>query len=158
MVILAPGDFPSIYALAEIGTDLLRKIGMAVDLQVLDWGTVVQRRTSKLPPDQRGWNIFFTYLQGPNEFSPAAHLGIRANGDKAWFGWPSDPQLETLRQDWLAAADLAAQQRVCREIQEEVWRFVPYIPLGQYFLPTAYRRDLEGVREGFAQFYDIRLG
>lgn len=158
VVVLAPGDFPSIYALAEIGADLLRKIGMDVDLQVLDWGTVVQRRTSKLPPDQRGWNIFFTYLQGPNEFSPAAHLGIRANGDKAWFGWPNDPKLEALRQGWFAATDLAAQQRLCREIQEEVWRFVPYIPLGQYFLPTAYRRDLKGVREGFAQFYDVQLG
>ncbi|MGO8916137.1 MAG: ABC transporter substrate-binding protein [Stellaceae bacterium] len=158
VVILAPGDFPSIYALAEIGADVLRKIGMNVDLQVLDWGTVVQRRTSKEPPSQRGWNIFFTYLQGPNEFSPAAHLGIRANGDKAWFGWPSDPKLEALRQDWFAAADLAAQQRLCRDIQEEVWRFVPYIPLGEYFQPTAYRGDLQGVREGFAQFYDVHLG
>ena len=55
---------------------------------------MVHRRTSKQPPDQRGWNSFFTYLQGVNEFSPAAHLGIRANGDKAWFGWPSDAKLE----------------------------------------------------------------
>jgi peptide/nickel transport system substrate-binding protein len=158
VVALAPADFPSIYALAQVGADLLQKIGMNVDLQALDWGTVVQRRTSKQPPDQHGWNIFFTYLQGPNEFSPAAHLGIRANGDKAWFGWPSDPPLEALRQAWFEALDLPAQQRLCREIQEEVWRFVPFIPLGQYFLPTAYRRGLAGVREGFAQFYDVRPG
>ena len=158
VVVLAPGDFPSIYALAEVGSDLLRKLGMTVDLQVLDWGTVVQRRTSKAPPDQRGWNIFFTYLQGPNEFSPAAHLGIRANGDKAWFGWPDDPKLEALRQDWFAATDLANQKRICRAIQDEAWRFVPFVPLGQYFLPTAYRRDLQGVREGFAQFYDVHFG
>lgn len=158
VVALAPADFPSIYALAQVGADALQKIGMNVDLQALDWGTVVQRRTSKQPPDQHGWNIFFTYLQGPNEFSPAAHLGIRANGDKAWFGWPSDPPLEALRQAWFEAPDLLAQQRLCREIQEEVWRFVPFIPLGQYFLPTAYRRGLAGVREGFAQFYDVRPG
>ena len=156
VVALAPGDYPAIYALAQVGADLLQKIGMNVDLQVLDWGTVVQRRTSKQPPDQRGWNIFFTYLQGPNEFSPAAHLGIRANGDKAWFGWPTDAKLEELRHAWFEASDLAAQQRICRDIQAEAWRFVPFIPLGQYFLPTAYRKGLAGVRGGFAQFYDVR--
>jgi peptide/nickel transport system substrate-binding protein len=35
---------------------------------------------------------------------------------------------------------------------------VPYIPLGQYFQPTAYRRRLVGMRRGFAQFYNIRQG
>ena len=64
---------PAINALAQIGADVLRKIGMTVDLQALDWGTVVQRRTSKQAPDKGGWNIFFTYLQGVNEFDPAAH-------------------------------------------------------------------------------------
>jgi peptide/nickel transport system substrate-binding protein len=156
VVALTPADFPAINALAQIGTDVLRKIGMTVDLQALDWGTVVQRRTSKQAPDKGGWNIFFTYLQGVNEFDPAAHLGIRANGERAWFGWPTDPALEALRQDWLAAADPATQQAICREIQQEAWRFVPYIPLGQYFQPTAYRRRLVGMRRGFAQFYNIR--
>ena len=156
VVALAPADFPSINALAQVGADVLRKIGMNVDLQSLDWGTVVQRRTSKQPPDKGGWHIFFTYLTGLNEFNPAAHLGLRANGDKAWFGWPSDAALEARRQDWFDAPDLAAQQRICRDIQAEAWRFVPFIPLGQYFQPTAYRRDLTGLREGFPQFYDVR--
>jgi peptide/nickel transport system substrate-binding protein len=156
VVVLAPADFPSINALAQIGADVLAKIGMTVDLQSLDWGTVVQRRTSKQPPDKGGWSVFFTYLTGVNEFSPAAHLGIRANGEKAWFGWPTDERLEALRQDWFATSDLAAQQRIGRDIQQEAWRFVPYIPLGQYFQPTAYRRDLAGLREGFPQFYTVR--
>ena len=29
---------------------------------------------------------------------------LRANGDKAWFGWPSDDKLEELRTQWLKAA------------------------------------------------------
>ena len=41
VVVLAPADFPSIYALAQVDADLLKKIGMTVDLQVMDWGTVV---------------------------------------------------------------------------------------------------------------------
>jgi peptide/nickel transport system substrate-binding protein len=156
VVVLAPADFPSINALAQIGADVLAKIGMKVELQSLDWGTVVQRRTSRQPPDKGGWNIFFTYLTGVNEFSPAAHLGIRANGDKAWFGWPTDERLEALRQDWFTTSDLAAQQRITVDVQQEAWRFVPYIPLGQYFQPTAYRRNLSDLRGGFPQFYTVR--
>jgi peptide/nickel transport system substrate-binding protein len=156
VIILAPVDFASIYPLAEVGADVLKKIGMNVDLQAMDWGTVVQRRASKEPPEKRGWNIFFTYLFGTNEFSPAAHLGLRANGEKAWFGWPSDPKLEELRSDWFAASDVAEQQRLCTAIQQEAFDFVPFVPLGQYFQPTALRRDLTGVRQGFAQFYDLR--
>ncbi len=158
VVLLAPADFPSIYPLAEVGADLLRKIGIDVDLQVMDWGTVVQRRASREPPEKRGWNIFFTYLTGTNEFSPAAHLGLRANGDKAWFGWPADAKLEQLREAWFAAADHSAQQRLCAAIQEEAWRFVPFAPLGEYFPPTAFRRGLDGVRPGFPQFYDLHFG
>ena len=156
VIILAPVDFASIYPLAEVGADLLKKVGMTVDLQAMDWGTVVQRRASKEPPEKRGWNIFFTYLFGTNEFSPAAHLGLRGNGEKAWFGWPSDPKLEELRRAWFAAGDVAEQQRLCAALQEEAWNFVPFVPLGQYFQPTALRRELTGVRQGFAQFYDLR--
>jgi peptide/nickel transport system substrate-binding protein len=156
VVLLAASDFPVISALAMVGGDLLKRIGFNVDYQSLDWGTVVQRRTSRQPPDKGGWNIFFTYLTGVNEFSPAAHLGIRANGDKAWFGWPTDERLEALRQDWFTTSDLAAQQRIAVDVQQEAWRFVPYIPLGQYFQPTAYRRDLSDLRGGFPQFYTVR--
>ena len=158
VVILAPADFPSIYPLAEVGADMLRQLGMNVDLQTMDWGTVVQRRASREPPDKRGWNIFFTYLTGTNEFSPAAHLGLRANGDKAWFGWPDDAKLEELREAWFVAPDLAAQQRLCAAMQEEAWRYVPFVPLGEYFQPTAFRQAVTGVRQGFAQFYDLTVG
>jgi peptide/nickel transport system substrate-binding protein len=157
VVILAPADFPSIYPLAEVGADMLRKIGMNVDLQTMDWGSVVQRRASREPPSKRGWNIFFTYLTGTNEFSPAAHLGLRANGDRAWFGWPDDPKLEELREAWFIAPGLAEQKRLCAAMQEEAWRYVPFVPLGEYFQPTAFRQALTGVRQGFAQFYDLTL-
>lgn len=45
IVILNPGDFPSIAPLGEVTADLLKRLGMNVDLQTMDWGTVGQRRT-----------------------------------------------------------------------------------------------------------------
>jgi peptide/nickel transport system substrate-binding protein len=155
VVLLNPSDYPSTSALAVVAADVMKKVGFNVDLQTTDWGTVVQRRASRQPPDRGGWNVFFTYLNGTNNLDPASQLGIRGNGDKAWFGWPTAPKLEALRDAWFAAPDLAAQKQICEQIQLQFWQDVPYIPLGAFYQPTAYDRTLKGVRMGFPQFYNI---
>jgi peptide/nickel transport system substrate-binding protein len=157
IVLLAPPDQPDTYAPALVTADALRKVGMNVDFQSMDWGTVVQRRASKQPPDKGGWNIFYTYLNGTNNFDPASQLGIRGNGDKAWFGWPTAPKLEALRAQWFAAKTLAEQQLICRDLQLQFWQDVPYIPLGAYYSSNAYNRKLSGIRSGFPQFYDVQV-
>ncbi len=114
VVVLGATDYPGTDALAQVAADMLRRVGMNVDLQSIDWGTVVQRRASRQPPDKGGWNVFFTYLNGTDNFDPAAQLGIRGNGDEAWFGWPEMPKLEALRAAWFTAPDVAAQKRIWR--------------------------------------------
>jgi peptide/nickel transport system substrate-binding protein len=37
---------------------------------------------------------------------------------QAWFGWPTIPRIEELRQAWFDAPDLAGQQAVARQIQQ----------------------------------------
>ena len=155
VVILAASDFPTINAMAQVGSDLLKRIGMNVDYQSLDWGTVVQRRASKEPIDKGGWNIFFTFLGGSGNLSPAAHLALRANGARAWFGWPDLPKLEALRLSWFDAPDVAAQQRIARALQQQAMIDVPYAPMGMYYQPTAFR-GLSGVPDGFPQFYGVQ--
>ncbi len=156
IVLLSPSDYPSINAMAQVTADAMKRVGMNVDLQSMDWGTVIQRRASRQPPEKGGWNIFYTFLTGTNNLDPAAQQGIRGNGDKAWWGWPTAPRLEALRDAWFNAPDLPAQQRICEQIQLQFWQDVPYIPLGVFYQPTAYDRTLTGVRTGFPQFYDVR--
>ncbi len=155
IVILAASDFPTINAMAQVGSDVLKRIGMNVDYQSLDWGTVVQRRASKEPIDKGGWNIFFTFLGGTNNLSPAAHLALRSNGAKAWFGWPDLPKLEAMRLSWFDAPNLAAQKAICRDLQQQAMIDVPYVPMGMYDQPTAFR-GLTGVPDGFPQFYGVK--
>ncbi len=157
VVMLNPSDYPSTSALVLVCADALKKAGMNVDLQTMDWGTVVQRRASRKPPAEGGWNIFFTYLNGTNNFDPASQLGIRGNGKDAWFGWPNAPQLEALRAAWFGAPDLAAQKAICEQIQVQFWQDVPYIPLGVFYQPTAYDKSLTGMRMGFPQFYNLQF-
>jgi peptide/nickel transport system substrate-binding protein len=88
--------------------------------------------------------------------TPAGNALPRGNGNDAWFGWPTAPKLEALREAWFGAPDLAAQQRVAVAIQEQYFQDVPYIPLGQYLSATAYRRNLTDVRRGIVLPLNVR--
>ena len=155
IVVLAASDSSNANAIAQVGADLLRRIGFNVDLRAMDWGTVQQRRASKAPIDQGGWSIFFTLQTSTQNITPAAATALRADGH-GWYGWPTDPEMERLRADWFDAPDLAAQQSVARAMQMQFWRNPSYAPLGMLFQPTAFRRDLTDIREGLPQFYGVR--
>ncbi|MBU6499687.1 MAG: ABC transporter substrate-binding protein [Rhodospirillales bacterium] len=156
IVLLAATTISTIYAEAQVAADLLKKIGFNVDMQSLDWGTVVQRRASMSPLDKGGWSIFFTFLGGPGNVSPAPNIAIRGNGKGAWVGWPTDPKMEALRNAWFTAPDLAAQQKLCEQMQVNFWQTVPYVPLGMYKQPTAYRNYLKDIRDGYPQMYGVK--
>jgi peptide/nickel transport system substrate-binding protein len=156
ITLLAASNFPTINAIAEVSADMLKRIGFNVDYQSLDWGTVVQRRASKESPDKGGWNIFFTFLGGTGNINPAAHLALRSNGAKAWFGWPDLPKVEALRLAWFDAPNLAEQQKIARAMQLQALQDVPYVPLGMYYQPTAFRKTISDVPAGFPLFYGVK--
>ena len=156
VVMLGAVDYPASNARSLVGVDLLKRLGMNVDYQAVDWGTTIQRRAKKDPIDKGGWSIFFTDLTGTNNFDPAAHLGLRANGDRAWFGWPDNPKIEALRSAWFDARGLEEQKAICAELQVEFMKAPAHMPLGCNYLPTAFSKSITGVRMGFPQFYDVR--
>lgn len=157
VALLAPTDFPNLRALADVGADMLRKIGMDVDYQAMDAGTMVTRRTKKDTVANGGWSVFSTSVAGTDLATPASYQMMRANGEGAWFGWPTDARLESLRDAWFAAAGVERQQTIARDIQAEVFQLVPFVPLGQYFQPTAYRKTVRGVLDGFATFWNVSV-
>ena len=156
VVLMSATDFPSLNALAQVSNDMLRRAGMNVEYVSTDWGTVVQRRASKEPADKGGWSMFCTFWAGLDMFNPGVHQSLRGTGQSAWFGWPTMPRMEELRMAWFNAPDLPAQQAVARQIQELAFQEVPYLPLGQYFQATAYRRGLTGVLKGLPLFWNVQ--
>ena len=156
VVVMTPVDYPRINALANIAADLMKRCGLNVELQAMDWGTVIQRRASKAPTSQGGWSVFITTLTGADMSSPAGHLALRGNGMDSWFGWPDAPALERLRDAWLASGDVAEQRRIAAQLQQQAFVDVPFLPLGQFFQPTALRRDLTGLLQGMTLFWNLR--
>ncbi len=156
IVILAATTIPTIWAEAQVASDLLSKIGFNVDLQSLEWGAVVQRRASREPIDKGGWNIFYTYLGGFGNVSPAPNIAIRGNGLATWFGWPTNPKMEALIDSWFEAPDQAAQKQICDAMQTVFWQDPPYAPMGMYDGPTAFNNRIQDVPEGWPQFYGLK--
>ncbi len=152
IILLDAVDQPLIHAEALVATDLLKKLGLNVEVVASDWGTVVTRRASKKPPAEGGWNVFETGWVGADTLDPSLNVMLRANGDKAWFGWPSDDKLEELRMQWLKATDLEARQEIAAKVQERAFEVVPYVPTGQYVNRTAYRKNIKGVMSAPAIF------
>jgi len=130
---------------AQIAAQRLRAAGINVQLATSDWGGVITRRAVKTPPDQGGWNIFITWAGAAAVGNPISFVGHQANGEKGWFGWPSDETHEKLRDKWASAGSLDEQKAIAREIQTNAWNFVPHVWLGQWSSPVAYRKNLRGV-------------
>lgn len=137
-------------AVMSVAVDLLGKTGFKVDDLTIDFGALVQRRANKAPPTQGGWNALIALFGGADLMTPASNFLLRGNGQGAWFGWPTAPEIERLRETWLDATDPDAQKRIARDIQVQAFQDVPYIPLGQFFYSTAYAAGLKGVRDGIA--------
>ena len=157
-VLLAPTDFPLLKALADVCADVFRKVGLNVDYQAMDWGTVVQRRAKKEPIEQGGWSVFNTFWGGLDQFNPVGHVFMRGMGEGAGAapGWPSSPRIEELRTQWIAAPDLAAQKALAVELQKQALIDVPYVPLGQVLGATAFRTNVSGVNDGFVMFWNVK--
>jgi peptide/nickel transport system substrate-binding protein len=145
VLLMSPSDTPYVQALCQVTRELFERVGLRVDYAAMEWATLVQRRASRLPPDQGGWNAFCTTYEGLSVASPAGHVPLRGTGADGWFGWPASPRMEALRDAWFEAPDLAAQRRICERIQQLAWEEVPYVPLGQWFNPTAMRSELVDV-------------
>lgn len=158
VAVLIPSDVPTLKSLAEMGADTLRRCGLDVDAQFMDWGTLVQRLNRVDAGDQGGWNVYHSYWSGMDQWDPAVNASLRTLGRAGSAGWPDSPKMEAMREEWLAASSVDEQKRIAREIQAEAFKVVPYIPLGQMFAPMAYKKELTGILEGYSLFWNVRRG
>jgi peptide/nickel transport system substrate-binding protein len=145
---LVPTDLPAINAMSEVAANTFHQLGMNMDYVALDWATTAQRLLSQEPLDKGGWSLNANYAPGFSVMSPAAHSFLRGLGRQSLFGWPNMPKVEELRSEWIDATDPEEQKRLCREIQVQAFRDVPYIPLGAFFFAAAYRKNLTGILKG----------
>ena len=122
----------------SVAVAAFREIGLNIDEQATDWGTVVERRSNREALDKGGWSMFPYGAPAADYRDPIFATNLRGNGKGAWFGWPDDPKAEELRNRWMDSNDATERHRLDAEIQANAFETVLYIPLGQYLLTAAY--------------------
>ncbi|MFN3687369.1 ABC transporter substrate-binding protein [Salinarimonas sp.] len=155
-VILATTDIPVQTNYIQVVADTMRRIGINVDAQAMDWATVLQRRTSRNPVDDGGWNMFVTWWEGADLLDPVVQFALSAAGDGAWVGWADDPRIEEIRTRFAEAASTEEQLQLARDVQEAFFEQNFHAMLGQFFVPTGFRENVTGILEAPPFFWNIQ--
>jgi peptide/nickel transport system substrate-binding protein len=150
---LAAQDLAILKAMGDVTADLLRRLGVNVDFVATDWGTNAARRAQKSPPGQGGWQIFHTWHSGAICVDPSSYQAIRANGDEAWFGWPTSPKVEAAIQAWYDATDVEEEKASMRRLNRAAFEDVIYAPAGFFLHHQAWRKNVSGIVKGPLPFF-----
>jgi peptide/nickel transport system substrate-binding protein len=158
IVVLHITDIPWLNAAAIVTRQRLESIGFKVILKAMDWSTNLVVRARKEPPEKGGWNLLHTWWSAADVNNPAVHFGLSGAGPRAWFGWPDIPQLDKLVTDWVRATDQTQRKQLADEVQQVAFSEVPYVPWGEWFQPTALRKNVRDVLKFAAPiFWNVKF-
>jgi len=73
--------------LSPIVKSLLERGGFVVDMQAMDWQTVLSRRARKEAPDKGGWHAFITTWVSADLLDPIMMSYIAATSPQIWLRW-----------------------------------------------------------------------
>jgi len=154
VVLMKPTDLTAIDKLPDVAAQLMRQAGFKVDLQAMDWQTLVGRRSKKDPPDKGGWNMFLTAWQGPDIWNPIANAALDTRGEASgWFGWGKDDKIVELRNQFMREIDDAKKKKLAEAIQVRAFEVATHVPLGEFDAPLAARKNVTGFFRQTGNFY-----
>jgi peptide/nickel transport system substrate-binding protein len=143
IVMLQPTDIVISTKLPVVAAQLLRQAGFTVDLQSMNWQSMVSRRARKT-----GWHIFITNSPAVSLVDPINNFALNADCENAWFGWPCDSELEKLRDAFARASDENERKTIAEQVQVRAMEIGTHVPLGEYVTQVAARKNVKGLLFG----------
>jgi peptide/nickel transport system substrate-binding protein len=145
VVLMHSTDLVVLTNLAPVAKSLMEKAGLKVDMQSMDWQTLVARRAKKDPPQAGGWNAFLTGWVAADILNPVMMGFMNAGCDKAMFGWPCDKEIESLRDQFARESNPAKLKAIAEAVQMRETLYPTHVPLGQWYQPAAVRKNVDGL-------------
>jgi peptide/nickel transport system substrate-binding protein len=143
IILLQATDIAISAKLPVVAAQLLRQAGFVVDMQPMNWQSLVSRRARKA-----GWHIFITNSPGASQSDPIVNFSLNADCGRAWFGWPCDPELERRRDAFARARDDSERKAAAEQVQLRAMEIGTHVPLGEYVQLTAARKNVTGLLPG----------
>jgi peptide/nickel transport system substrate-binding protein len=145
VVLMQSTDLTVLTNLAPVAKNLMEKAGMKVEMQAMDWQTLVARRAKKDPPTAGGWNAFLTSWVAADILNPVSAGFINASCDTAMFGWPCDKEMESLRDQYAHETNPAKLKAIAEAVQVRETQYPTHVWLGQWYQPAAVRKNVSGM-------------
>jgi peptide/nickel transport system substrate-binding protein len=145
VVLLHSTDLEVLTNLAPVAKSLLERGGFKVEMQSMDWQSVVARRAKKEPPNAGGWSAFLTSWVAADVLNPVGTAFLNSSCEKALFGWPCDEKMEQLRDAFARETDPAKQKGIAEQVQLRYLEVPTHVHLGQWYKPVALRRGVDGI-------------
>ena len=151
-------DQPITKAQGDVTADLLKRLGMNVDFVADRLG---HDRPAPRHEERRRARAAGTCstpgMPAPICINPVVLHAIRANGDKAWFGWPTCPRSRPRSTHWFEAASLDEEKAAMRRLNRAAIEDVVYAPTGFFLRLPGLAQERLGRREGAAALLLGRL-
>ncbi len=131
-------EYSYMYGEAIVAQQQLEAVGITVDLQVMDWATVLERRAKK-----EEWDMFGTghgFVPDPSQISYVGQMN-------QYPGWWSSESSLALAAELLAAAEFEARKPIFEEIQTAHYTEIPAIKIGDSS-NVSFRSELVGGWDG----------
>lgn len=135
-------EYPAYYASALVSASQLEKAGFVVDLQIVDWATVVQKRA-----DPDAYDLFSTAFGNP--WDPVLFLGF----SDTWPGWYVSEEKDALVAALRRESNFETRMELWDKLQALFWEDVPVIKYGDYFNLHIHRDSAKGFKGMATSFY-----
>jgi len=132
--ILTSRQFEFHYQMAEVARLSLEAAGFTVQMDVVDWATLGERRN-----DPALWDIYISHSPFLPEPSLTSLWSVTA-----LTGWPNEEK-EAILAQFTAATDLAERQQLYAELQRLNYEDVGFIQIGGFNALMGQRTGLSGV-------------
>ena len=128
-------EYPSFYAASVIAQQQLEEAGFVVDLQVIDWATLLERR------GQEGeWDVFCTshgFVPDPSQVTWVGQMGT-------YPGWYDSEASLALAADLLAETDFDKRFAIWEELQFNAYTEIPSVKVGDAAEASYYSDQVGG--------------
>lgn len=132
--ILTSRQYEFHYKMAQVAAEYLKQGGFAVELMVVDWATLTQRRT-----DPALWDIYITH----SPFLPEPALtGILSEASPGWW---TTPLRKKVVDAFNSEPDPAKRPALWAEVQKAIYAEVPAIKIGDFNALSAQSPKVKGV-------------
>lgn len=146
-------DLSAMSSIPLVMAQQLREAGFTVELQSMDFMTMLSRRANKGSVDEGGWSIFVTSWHNTEIQDPIRSFMVSAVGEGGYAGWINVPEIEELRREFLVASSEQERRQLAERIQTLAYEHGVFAPLGSYRRVTGLGPGVEGAIESPANIF-----